>query len=277
MIQEQVRPSAAGINAACVSITTTACSHCSAFAARQSPRIRASGRRPRLQCTAAACRAAPRLQTPPRSRASAHRPEPAAERQASFLVSGYSAEAGNAMGCPQAPLDSSMRQPMAGLTRRKRSQGNAVRMSSLTAAFTGILPGCHCCFPIRVLCSSGDSPVESWTPAKPLSGGFCCHGQRPEAQCSAAMFLRGTAAKLLVRGVTSSRSLTRTMASLQKTSYGQHERIPGYIGGPADRPAVIVLQARAGISMLLLSEKCMLSAPDIYKLVVLGYSHMHSH
>ena len=36
--------------------------------------------------------------------------------------------------------------------------------------------------------------------------------------------------------------LTRTMASLQKTSYGQDERIPAWIGGPAERPAVIVLQ-----------------------------------
>ena len=36
--------------------------------------------------------------------------------------------------------------------------------------------------------------------------------------------------------------LTRTMASLQKISYGQHESIPGWIGGPAERPAVIVLQ-----------------------------------
>lgn len=36
--------------------------------------------------------------------------------------------------------------------------------------------------------------------------------------------------------------LTRTMGSLQKTSYGQHERIPGWIGGPAERPAIIFLQ-----------------------------------
>ena len=38
--------------------------------------------------------------------------------------------------------------------------------------------------------------------------------------------------------------LTRTMASLQKTSYGQDERIPAWIGGPAERPAVIVLQVQ---------------------------------
>ena len=38
--------------------------------------------------------------------------------------------------------------------------------------------------------------------------------------------------------------LTRTMASLQKTSYGQDKRIPAWIGGPAERPAVIVLQVQ---------------------------------
>ncbi len=177
MIQEQVWPDAVGINVTGISITTTACSHCSALATRRSPRTRASGRRPRLQCTAAACRAAPPTQTPPRSRASAHRPEPAAERQASFLGSGHSLEAGNAIYCPQAPLDWSMRQPLAGLTRRKRSQVNAVTMSSLTAAFTGKLPGCPCCFLIRVLMLLWRAGLQ----LSPSGGGFGCHGQRPEA------------------------------------------------------------------------------------------------
>ena len=63
------------------------------------------------------------------------------------------------------------------------------------------------------------------------------------------MFLKSAAhlSRFVLRSSCSTRRVRktpvhRTMATLQKTSYGDNERIPGFIGGPSDRPAVIVLQ-----------------------------------
>ncbi|KAK9839656.1 hypothetical protein WJX81_003894 [Elliptochloris bilobata] len=58
------------------------------------------------------------------------------------------------------------------------------------------------------------------------------------------------------------------MASLDKTSFGQNERLPGWIGGPAERPAIIVLQEWWGVTPEIKSQAQYISQQGNYRVLV---------